>query len=176
MMDTEKRDLLAEHAEGLLDVGKSILESYSRVLESLASSIIARIDDRLNVDELSKLQTTSSPAARTGTSPARTAAAAAARTRRCPPRARRTRRRTPRRASRRRSCPARQRSAGPCWSTAGRTTPMGPEPIEQRRPRLTGPARGCQARLDASAASAARPGVRADGENRVERARERERS
>ncbi|PVH31337.1 hypothetical protein PAHAL_9G117900 [Panicum hallii] len=125
MMDTEKRDLLAEHAEGLLDVGKSILESYSRVLESLASNIIAQIDDLLNVDELSKL------------------------------------------------CPARQRSAGPCWSTAGRTTPRGPEPREQRRPRLTGPARGCQARLDASAASVARLGVRADGENRVERARER---
>ncbi|RLM97806.1 rop guanine nucleotide exchange factor 7 [Panicum miliaceum] len=78
IMDTEKRDLLAERAEGLLislkqrfpgltqtsldmskiqynkDVGKSILESYSRVLESLASNIIARIDDLLNVDELSK--------------------------------------------------------------------------------------------------------------------------
>lgn len=35
-------------------MGKSILESYSRVLESLASNIIARIDDLLNVDELSK--------------------------------------------------------------------------------------------------------------------------
>jgi hypothetical protein len=35
-------------------VGKSILESYSRVLESLASNIIARIDDLLNVDELCK--------------------------------------------------------------------------------------------------------------------------
>ncbi|KAM0871656.1 hypothetical protein ACQ4PT_039243 [Festuca glaucescens] len=79
IMDTEKRgDLLAERAEGLLislrqrfpgltqtsldmskiqynkDVGKSILESYSRVLESLASNIIARIDDLLYVDELSK--------------------------------------------------------------------------------------------------------------------------
>ncbi|GJM88760.1 hypothetical protein PR202_ga05318 [Eleusine coracana subsp. coracana] len=78
IMDTEKRDLLAERAEGLLislkqrfpgltqtsldmskiqynkDVGKSILESYSRVLESLASNIIARIDDLLNVDDLSK--------------------------------------------------------------------------------------------------------------------------
>ncbi|KAL6620344.1 hypothetical protein ACP70R_035483 [Stipagrostis hirtigluma subsp. patula] len=78
IMDTEKRDLLAERAEGLLislkqrfpgltqtsldmskiqynkDVGKSILESYSRVLESLASNIIARIDDLLNVDELNK--------------------------------------------------------------------------------------------------------------------------
>ncbi|CAL4908503.1 unnamed protein product [Urochloa decumbens] len=78
IMDTEKRDLLAERAEGLLislkqrfpgltqtsldmskiqynkDVGKSILESYSRVLESLASNIIARIDDLLSVDELIK--------------------------------------------------------------------------------------------------------------------------
>ncbi|KAI4963513.1 hypothetical protein ZWY2020_013965 [Hordeum vulgare] len=79
IMDTEKRgDLLADRAEGLLislkqrfpgltqtsldmskiqynkDVGKSILEGYSRVLESLASNIIARIDDLLYVDELSK--------------------------------------------------------------------------------------------------------------------------
>ncbi|KAL6841347.1 hypothetical protein ACP4OV_028865 [Aristida adscensionis] len=79
IMDTEKKDaVLAERAEGLLislkqrfpgltqtsldmskiqynkDVGKSILESYSRVLESLASNIIARIDDLLNVDELSR--------------------------------------------------------------------------------------------------------------------------
>ncbi|KAG0518346.1 hypothetical protein BDA96_09G167700 [Sorghum bicolor] len=86
IMDTEKRDLLAERAEGLLislkqrfpgltqtsldmskiqynkDVGKSILESYSRVLESLASNIIARIDDLLSVDELSK-QSDSIPSA-----------------------------------------------------------------------------------------------------------------
>ncbi|XP_047045826.1 rop guanine nucleotide exchange factor 7-like [Lolium rigidum] len=86
IMDTEKRgDLLAERAEGLLislkqrfpgltqtsldmskiqynkDVGKSILESYSRVLESLASNIIARIDDLLYVDELTK-QTDQPPA------------------------------------------------------------------------------------------------------------------
>ncbi|BAF17632.1 rop guanine nucleotide exchange factor 7 [Oryza sativa Japonica Group] len=79
IMDTEKRDdLLADRAEGLLmclkqrfpgltqtsldtskiqynkDVGKSILESYSRVLESLASNIIARIDDLLYVDERSR--------------------------------------------------------------------------------------------------------------------------
>ncbi|KAG8068441.1 hypothetical protein GUJ93_ZPchr0005g15734 [Zizania palustris] len=78
IMDTEKRDLLAGRAEGLLiclkqrfpgltqtsldmskiqynkDVGKSILESYSRVLESLASNIIARIDDLLYVDEMSR--------------------------------------------------------------------------------------------------------------------------
>uniref|UniRef100_A0ACD5X729 Uncharacterized protein n=1 Tax=Avena sativa TaxID=4498 RepID=A0ACD5X729_AVESA len=78
MVDTEKRELLAERAEGLLiclkqrfpaltqtsldmskiqynkDVGKSILESYSRVLESLASNIVARIDDLLNIDELNR--------------------------------------------------------------------------------------------------------------------------
>ncbi|PWZ08495.1 Rop guanine nucleotide exchange factor 7 [Zea mays] len=87
VMDTEKRDLLAERAEALLmslkqrfpgltqtsldmskiqynkDVGKSILESYSRVLESLASNIIARIDDLLNVDELSKQPADSIPSA-----------------------------------------------------------------------------------------------------------------
>ncbi|KAK4478518.1 hypothetical protein RD792_013995 [Penstemon davidsonii] len=38
----------------LRDVGKSILESYSRVLESLAFNIVARIDDLLYVDDLSK--------------------------------------------------------------------------------------------------------------------------
>ncbi|RLN25401.1 rop guanine nucleotide exchange factor 7-like [Panicum miliaceum] len=78
MVDTEKRELLAERAEGLLiclkqrfpgltqtsldmskiqynkDVGKSILESYSRVLESLASNIVTRIDDLLNIDELNR--------------------------------------------------------------------------------------------------------------------------
>ena len=36
------------------DVGKSILESYSRVLESLASNIVTRIDDLLNIDELNR--------------------------------------------------------------------------------------------------------------------------
>ncbi|KAK2432839.1 rop guanine nucleotide exchange factor [Trifolium repens] len=36
------------------DVGKSILESYSRVLESLSSNIVARIDDVLRVDDLTK--------------------------------------------------------------------------------------------------------------------------
>lgn len=35
-------------------MGKSILESYSRVLESLAFNIVARIDDLLYVDDLSK--------------------------------------------------------------------------------------------------------------------------
>ncbi|KAJ9175799.1 hypothetical protein P3X46_014314 [Hevea brasiliensis] len=78
MVDVDKRELLAERAEGLLlslkqrfpslsqttldtskiqfnkDVGKSILESYSRVLESLAFNIVARIDDLLYVDDLTK--------------------------------------------------------------------------------------------------------------------------
>ncbi|KAI4299485.1 hypothetical protein L6164_032944 [Bauhinia variegata] len=36
------------------DVGKSILESYSRVLESMAFNIVARIDDLLYVDDLTK--------------------------------------------------------------------------------------------------------------------------
>ncbi|XP_010553054.1 PREDICTED: rop guanine nucleotide exchange factor 7-like [Tarenaya hassleriana] len=76
MVDAEKRELVAERAESLLlslkqrfpglpqtaldmskiqynkDVGKSILESYSRVLESLAFNIVARIDDLLFVDDL----------------------------------------------------------------------------------------------------------------------------
>lgn len=38
----------------LQDVGQSILESYSRVLESLAFNIIARIDDLLFVDDAYK--------------------------------------------------------------------------------------------------------------------------
>ncbi|KZV53410.1 rop guanine nucleotide exchange factor 7-like [Dorcoceras hygrometricum] len=78
MIDADKRDLLADRAESLLlcmrqrfpglpqttldmskiqfnkDVGKSILESYSRVLESLAFNIVARIDDLLYVDDMSK--------------------------------------------------------------------------------------------------------------------------
>ncbi|KAH6798181.1 RHO guanyl-nucleotide exchange factor 7 [Perilla frutescens var. hirtella] len=76
--DGDKREQLADRAESLLlclkqrfpglpqttldmskiqynkDVGKSILESYSRVLESLAFNIVARIDDLLYVDDLSK--------------------------------------------------------------------------------------------------------------------------
>uniref|UniRef100_A0A804JGX6 PRONE domain-containing protein n=1 Tax=Musa acuminata subsp. malaccensis TaxID=214687 RepID=A0A804JGX6_MUSAM len=36
------------------DLGKSILESYSRVLESLAFNIVARIDELLYVDDFSK--------------------------------------------------------------------------------------------------------------------------
>jgi len=40
--------------ENIQDVGKSILESYSRVLESMAFNIVARIDDLLYVDDLTK--------------------------------------------------------------------------------------------------------------------------
>nr|GMD50882.1 rop guanine nucleotide exchange factor 5-like [Ipomoea batatas] len=79
VVDGDKRDLqLAERAENLLlclkqrfpglaqssldsckiqcnkDVGKSILESYSRVLESLAFNIVARIDDLLYVDDITR--------------------------------------------------------------------------------------------------------------------------
>ncbi|XP_057523757.1 rop guanine nucleotide exchange factor 5-like isoform X2 [Amaranthus tricolor] len=78
MVDGDKREILAERAERLLlclkqrfpsltqtsldtskiqynkDVGKSILESYSRVLESLSFNIVARIDDLLYVDDLTK--------------------------------------------------------------------------------------------------------------------------
>ncbi|KAJ9545655.1 hypothetical protein OSB04_025362 [Centaurea solstitialis] len=78
MADGYKRDSLADRAESLLmclkhrfpgltqtsldiskiqhnkDVGKSILESYSRVLESLAFNIVARIDDLLYVDNLTR--------------------------------------------------------------------------------------------------------------------------
>ncbi|CAL0301478.1 unnamed protein product [Lupinus luteus] len=36
------------------DVGKSIIESYSRVLESIAFNVVARIDDLLYVDDLTK--------------------------------------------------------------------------------------------------------------------------
>ncbi|KAL4571786.1 hypothetical protein LXL04_018551 [Taraxacum kok-saghyz] len=76
--DVDKRETLADRAETLLlclkqrfpalpqttldmskiqynkDVGKSILESYSRVLESLAFNITARIDDLLYVDDLAR--------------------------------------------------------------------------------------------------------------------------
>ncbi|KAK6933084.1 PRONE domain [Dillenia turbinata] len=78
VVDGDKRNVLTERAESLLlclkqrfpgltqttldaskiqynkDVGKSILESYSRVLESLAFNIVARIDDLLYVDDLTK--------------------------------------------------------------------------------------------------------------------------
>ncbi|KAL5561278.1 hypothetical protein UlMin_031025 [Ulmus minor] len=76
--DTEKNHMLAQRAETLLhslrhrfpslpqtaldmnkiqynkDVGQSILESYSRVMESLAFNIMARIDDVLYVDDAVK--------------------------------------------------------------------------------------------------------------------------
>ncbi|PSR93155.1 Rop guanine nucleotide exchange factor like [Actinidia chinensis var. chinensis] len=76
MVDGDKTVLLAERAESVLlclkqrfpgltqtsldtskiqynkDIGKSILETYSRVLESLAFNIVARIDDLLYVDDL----------------------------------------------------------------------------------------------------------------------------
>ncbi|KAG0544704.1 hypothetical protein BDA96_02G299100 [Sorghum bicolor] len=76
--DKEKSHTLSERADGLLqslrlrypglpqtsldmnkiqynkDVGQSILESYSRVLESLAFNIIARIDDVIYVDDATK--------------------------------------------------------------------------------------------------------------------------
>ncbi|CAL9073983.1 unnamed protein product [Musa textilis] len=75
---TRKSQFLAERAEGLLqclkirypglpqtvldmnkiqynkDVGQSILESYSRVMESLAFNIMARIDDLIFVDDATK--------------------------------------------------------------------------------------------------------------------------
>ncbi|KAL9303220.1 hypothetical protein ACSQ67_020483 [Phaseolus vulgaris] len=78
IVEGDKNETLAEKAESLLlslkqrfpslpqttldmskiqcnkDVGKSILESYSRVLESLASNIVARIDDVIYVDDLTK--------------------------------------------------------------------------------------------------------------------------
>ncbi|GKA24383.1 Rop guanine nucleotide exchange factor 5 [Tanacetum coccineum] len=50
-------DLTSEHVALEIanrDVGKLILESYSRVLESLAYNIVARVDDLLYVDDLSK--------------------------------------------------------------------------------------------------------------------------
>ncbi|KAI5072766.1 hypothetical protein GOP47_0012872 [Adiantum capillus-veneris] len=77
-IDPEKREMLAEKAKGLLlllrhkfpglpqtildinkiqynkDVGQSILESYSRVLESLAFNILSRIDDVLRADDAAK--------------------------------------------------------------------------------------------------------------------------
>ena len=40
-------------------MGQSILESYSRVMESLAFNIMARIDDLLYVDDATKLRTAS---------------------------------------------------------------------------------------------------------------------
>ncbi|XP_010533659.1 PREDICTED: rop guanine nucleotide exchange factor 6 isoform X2 [Tarenaya hassleriana] len=76
--DNDKREMLSGRAESLLlclkqrfpglrqtaldiskiqcnkDIGKSILESYSRVLESLAYSIVVRIEELLYVDDITK--------------------------------------------------------------------------------------------------------------------------
>eukprot|EP01018_Ginkgo_biloba_P026197 Gb_04468 [translate_table: standard] len=84
IVSDEKRELHAERAETLLmllklrfpglpqtvldmskiqynkDVGQSILESYSRVLESLAFNILSRIDDVLHADDIAKRQFKSS--------------------------------------------------------------------------------------------------------------------
>ncbi|XP_052202419.1 rop guanine nucleotide exchange factor 1 [Diospyros lotus] len=81
--DSEKCKLLADRAKTLLqnlklhfpglpqtaldvnkiqynkDVGQSILESYSRVMESLAYNIMARIDDLLYVDDATKQRSVS---------------------------------------------------------------------------------------------------------------------
>ncbi|KAL1809019.1 hypothetical protein ACET3Z_026009 [Daucus carota] len=78
IIDEDKTDLFAERAESVLrtlkqqfpclslttldtskiqcnkDIGKSILESYSRVLENLAYNIVARVDDLLYVDDLTR--------------------------------------------------------------------------------------------------------------------------
>eukprot|EP00249_Psilotum_nudum_P008445 c21272_g1_i2 orf=2629-3939(+) len=78
VLDVDRRELFAGRAERFLlclkqkfpglpqtlldmtkiqynrDVGKSILESYSRVVESLAFNIIARVDEVLHVDDLTK--------------------------------------------------------------------------------------------------------------------------
>lgn len=45
----------------LQDVGKSILESYSRVMESLAFNIMARIVDLLYVDDATKARAAAEP-------------------------------------------------------------------------------------------------------------------
>lgn len=78
VLDQDRREFLAERAQRLLlclkqkfpdlpqslldmskiqynrDVGQSILESYSRVIESLAYNIVARIDDVLHTDEIAR--------------------------------------------------------------------------------------------------------------------------
>ncbi|KAH7438110.1 hypothetical protein KP509_04G001800 [Ceratopteris richardii] len=77
-VDPEKREMLAEKAKSILlllrhkfpglpqtildihkiqynkDVGQSILESYSRVLESLSFNILSRIDDVLHADDAAR--------------------------------------------------------------------------------------------------------------------------
>ncbi|KAL8470293.1 hypothetical protein ACS0TY_032949 [Phlomoides rotata] len=86
----DKRELLAERAESLLlslkqrfpgltqttldaskiqfnkDIGKSILESYSRVVESLAYNIVAQIEDLLYVDDINKHSYKLSPVTKVG--------------------------------------------------------------------------------------------------------------
>ncbi|WKA09294.1 hypothetical protein VitviT2T_026956 [Vitis vinifera] len=81
----EKNKLLAQRAETILqnlrlrfpglpqtaldmakiqynkDVGQSILESYSRVMESLAFNIMARIDDLLYIDDATKFRAVAEP-------------------------------------------------------------------------------------------------------------------
>ncbi|XP_075483916.1 rop guanine nucleotide exchange factor 1-like isoform X1 [Primulina tabacum] len=78
LVDTEKSKTYAQRADALLknlklhfpglpqtvldmnkiqynkDIGQSILESYSRVMESLAFNLVARIDDLLYVDDATK--------------------------------------------------------------------------------------------------------------------------
>lgn len=90
VVDVEKRELFANRAESLMlclklrfpglpqtaldmskiqynkDVGKSILESYSRVLESLAFNIVARIDDLFYIDDLTKHSDRSNPLSKVG--------------------------------------------------------------------------------------------------------------
>eukprot|EP00249_Psilotum_nudum_P022246 c28433_g1_i1 orf=362-2386(-) len=85
LSDMDRRELLAGRAEMLLfslkqrfpglqqtllditkiqynrDVGQAILESYSRVMESLAFNIMSRIDDVLYVDDLAKSASLSNP-------------------------------------------------------------------------------------------------------------------
>lgn len=92
--DAERKEFLAGRAESLLlclkqkfpglrqslldmtkiqynrDVGQSILESYSRVLESLAFNVMARIDDILFVDDMTKrVLPLSPPAVKTWVNP-----------------------------------------------------------------------------------------------------------
>ncbi|KAE8686986.1 Rop guanine nucleotide exchange factor 7 [Hibiscus syriacus] len=54
MVDGEKREIEPTSLLEAADIGKSILERYSRVLESLAFNIVARIDDLFYVDDLTK--------------------------------------------------------------------------------------------------------------------------
>ena len=52
--DNENFPVIVEIKFFLQDVGQSILESYSRVMESLAFNILARIDDVIYVDDATK--------------------------------------------------------------------------------------------------------------------------